>query len=104
MFESLESIIVQCKKEKKNFSQIVIENELKATDNPEEKIIAKMQRMWDVMLEASNSYDGSRFSNSGFSGGDGKLFSEYAAGGNTLSGDYISSVISEALKMAESNA
>ena len=104
MFESLESIIAQCKKEKKNFSQIVIENEIKATDNPEEKIIAKMQHMWDVMLEASNSYDGSRFSNSGFSGGDGKLFSEYAAGGNTLSGDYISSVISEALKMAESNA
>ena len=104
MFESLESIIAQCKNENKTFAQIVIENEIKATDNSEEKIIAKMQHMWDVMLEASASYDGRRFSNSGFSGGDGKLFSEYAAGGNTISGGYISCVISEALKMAESNA
>ena len=62
MFESLESIIAQCKNENKTFAQIVIENEIKATDNSKEKIIAKMQHMWDVMLEASASYDGSRFS------------------------------------------
>lgn len=104
MFESLESIISQCKKEKKNFAEIVIENEVKSTDCTKEKVVEKMQKMWQVMLEASNNYDGSLFSNSGLSGGDGKKFSDYAGKGNTLSGSYISSVISEALKMAESNA
>lgn len=104
MFESLESIISQSKKENKNFAEIVIENEAKSSGWSEEKVIGKMQKMWQVMLDASDSYDGSLFSNSGLSGGDGKLFSDYAAKGNSLSGSYISSVISEALKMAESNA
>ena len=104
MFESLESIISQCKKEKKSFAQIVIENEIKLSDKPQEKVIEKMAGMWQVMLQASENYDGNLFSNSGLSGGDGKIFSEYAASKNTLCGEYISAVISEALKMAESNA
>ena len=104
MFESLESIISQCKKEKKSFAQIVIENEIKLSDKPQEKVIQKMTGMWQVMLQASENYDGNLFSNSGLSGGDGKIFSEYAASKNTLGGEYISAVISESLKMAESNA
>ena len=104
MFESLESIISQCKKEKKNFAEIVIENEVKSSGWTEEKVIGKMQKMWKVMLETSDSYDGTLVSNSGLSGGDGEIFSDYAETGNTLSGAYISSVIAEALKTAESNA
>ena len=46
MFESLESIISQCKKEKKNFAEIVIENEVKSSGWTEEKVIGKMQKMW----------------------------------------------------------
>ncbi|MCR4822365.1 MAG: L-serine ammonia-lyase, iron-sulfur-dependent, subunit alpha [Treponema sp.] len=104
MFESLESIISQCKKEKKNFAQIVIENEMKATGNSREKVLEKMKKMWLVMLESSNSYQGNLHSKSGLSGGDGEIFSRYAERGESLSGGYISSVIKEALKIAESNA
>ncbi len=104
MFESLESIISQCKSENKNFPRVVMDNEIKASGNTEEKVMAKMENMWKVMLESSQSYDGSLHSNSGLSGGDGKIFSEYAAKGESLSGPYISSVICQALKIAESNA
>ena len=56
------------------------------------------------MLESSESYQGSLHSKSGLSGGDGEIFSKYAQSGKGLSGGYISSVICEALKIAESNA
>ncbi|MCR4822119.1 MAG: L-serine ammonia-lyase, iron-sulfur-dependent, subunit alpha [Treponema sp.] len=104
MFESLQSIIKQCESDKKNFAQIVIENEMKSTGSSKEKVMEKMKRMWSVMLESSESYQGSLHSKSGLSGGDGGIFSKYAQSGKGLSGGYISSVISEALKIAESNA
>lgn len=104
MFESLNSIIKQCKQEKKDFVQIVIENEMRATGKSEEEVRGKMKKMWDAMYHASQNYDGNIFSKSGLSGGDGKLYEEYAKTGKSISGDFISKVIAEALKMAESNA
>ena len=104
MFESLKSIIQQCIDEKKDFARIVVDNEMKATGKTEEEIRAKMKRMWDAMLEASRNYDGNLISKSGLSGGDGKRFEEYTKAGKAISDSYNSKVITEALKMAESNA
>lgn len=104
MFDSLKSIIAQCENENKSFASIVIENEVKSTDKTPEEVRAKMHKMWEAMLQASDSYDGNLISKSGLSGGDGKLFEEYAANGYSICGTYVSKVIAEALKMAESNA
>lgn len=104
MFESLESIIEQCENENKDFAEVVKNNEMKSTGASEKDVVAKMEKMWAAMVLASENYDGTLVSKSGLSGGDGKKFEEYEASGKSLCGEYISEVISEALKMAENNA
>lgn len=104
MFESLESLVEQCKTENKDFAEVVKQNEMKATGISEEQVVLKMQKMWNAMVSASENYDGSLVSKSGLSGGDGKKFEDYAGTGMSLSGSYVSRVITEALKMAENNA
>lgn len=104
MFESLESIVNECREKGLSFPDLVIQNEMRSSDAPAEKIYARMKKMWDAMLSASENYDGDLVSRSGLSGGDGKRFQSYSEGGNSVCGPFISNVISEALKMAESNA
>ncbi len=104
MFESLESIVNECREKGLSFPDLVIQNEMRSSDAPAEKIYARMKKMWDAMLSASENYDGDLVSRSGLSGGDGKRFQSYSENGNSICGGFISNVISEALKMAESNA
>ena len=60
--------------------------------------------MWDAMYQAAKGYDGSIKSASGLSGGDGKKMEEYIKTHECLCGDFMGKVITEALKMGESNA
>lgn len=56
------------------------------------------------MYQAAKGYDGSIKSASGLSGGDGKKMEEYIKTHECLCGDFMGKVITEALKMGESNA
>ena len=64
----------------------------------------KMRELWDAMYQAAKGYDGSIKSASGLSGGDGKKMEEYIKTHECLCGDFMGNVITEALKMGESNA
>lgn len=104
MFESIQSIIDECKETGKEFFQTVIDYEIKSSDKSEEQIRAKMEMMFDAMISSSENYDGTLTSRSGLTGGDGKRFEEYSKTSETVCGTFISQVITEALKMAENNA
>ena len=64
----------------------------------------KMRELWDAMYQAAKGYDGSIKSASGLSGGDGKKMEEYIKTHECLCGEFMGKVITEALKMGESNA
>ena len=63
-----------------------------------------MRELWDAMYQAAKGYDGSIKSASGLSGGDGKKMEEYIKTHECLCGEFMGKVITEALKMGESNA
>lgn len=104
MFESIQSMIDECKETGKDFFQTVINYEIKSSDKTEEQIRLKMGMMFDAMINSSEKYDGTLTSRSGLTGGDGKRFEEYIKSSDTVCGSFISLVISEALKIAENNA
>ncbi len=103
-FESLKGIVDMCLEMKIDFAQAVCVLEAQASGLAEDEQYGRMRSLWRSMLDASGRYDPALRSASGLSGGDGGKFQSYAKGGNTLCGDFISQVIAEALKMAESNA
>ena len=104
MFESIQSMIDECKEIGKDFFQTVINYEIKSSDKTEEQIRLKMGMMFDAMINSSEKYDGTLTSRSGLTGGDGKRFEEYIKSSDTVCGSFISLVITEALKIAENNA
>ena len=63
-----------------------------------------MQKMWNAMKAAGDSYDKDQKSRSGLVGGMGGQMRSYMEKGDTLSGDFMSEVIAQALEMGESNA
>jgi L-serine dehydratase len=103
-FESLASLVDCCRKEKKEFWQIVSEADQKENGMSDEQEFTKMHAMWCAMLDAAESYDKNLLSASGLSGGDGGKFAEYITKGTPLCGDFTGKVIACALQTAESNA
>ena len=70
----------------------------------EEASFEMMREMYRAMKHADETYTGTRKSNSGMVGGDGKRLEQYVASGRALSGSFIGKVMERAVKMAESNA
>lgn len=104
MFESFSEIAAFCKTENVDFYEAVLLMESKERETSKEEIFSKMKTIWKAMVESYNSYNPELKSRSGFSGGNGALAETWALSGNSISGPYISKVISVALKMGESNA
>lgn len=66
--------------------------------------ISQMNVLYSAIRRAKEGYDPSLRSRSGMAGGDGAKMREYAASGRTICGEYIGSVIAQAIEMGESNA
>ena len=66
--------------------------------------ISEMTVLYNAIRRAKEGYDPSLRSRSGMVGGDGAKMREYAKGGKTVCGEYIASVLAQALEMGESNA
>ena len=64
----------------------------------------QMRAMYHAMQHADHAYTGTRKSNSGMVGGDGKRVETYVAEGKAMSGPFIGKVMERAIKMGESNA
>ena len=102
--DSMSEIIAASLRENKPIWELVIETDAENRGATRENTVEKMTKAWQTMLDASENYDPERRSMSGLVGGQGAQMREYAAKGNTIGGDFMAEVMSEALAMGESNA
>lgn len=103
-YNSIEEIINKCNDNKISFYEAIMQDTCIVTEKTEEENIARMRNMWQVMCEASQEYDSKLKSRSGMVGGTGELMDIYMKSGSSYCGEFILTVIAEALKMGESNA
>ena len=104
MFGSITEILDKCESEGKEFWRVILEDDMSDRNVDENESAQKMRELWDAMYQAAKGYDGSIKSASGLSGGDGKKMEEYIKTHECLCGEFMGKVITEALKMGESNA
>lgn len=103
-YHSIEEILRYCEAHDKKFYEAILEDDMEERKVSREESIRQMYVMWDAMVLASTSYDGSLKSASRLVGGQGAAMEEYRKKGDTLCGDYLNQVIGQALEMGESNA
>ena len=105
MFESLQDIVAICESEKKEFWQVVLQDDATERHVTEKESLDTMHATWEAMLSASKDYDATLRSNSGLVGGDGAKMEEYRPNAkSSLCGDFVLKTITGALQMGESNA
>ena len=66
--------------------------------------ISQMTVLYSAIRRAKQGYDPAQRSASGMVGGDGAKMRAFAASGKTICGEYIGSVLAQAIEMGESNA
>jgi len=66
--------------------------------------ISEMTVLYSAIRRAKEGYNPALRSRSGMVGGDGAKMREYAKSGKTICGEYIGSVLAQAIEMGESNA
>ncbi len=66
--------------------------------------ISQMTVLYSAIRRAKEGYDPAQRSASGMVGGDGAKLRAFAASGKTICGEYIGSVLAQAIEMGESNA
>lgn len=103
-FHSLEQICRLCREEKKSFYQVILEDDVHEREVSEEASHAKMNQLWQAMVQADRDYDPTLRSASGLSGCDGGRAAVYYASEDSLCGPFIGEVVTRAIQMAESNA
>lgn len=104
MFGSIKEILDKCESDGREFWRVILEDDMSDRNVDENESAQKMRELWDAMYQVAKGYDGSIKSASGLSGGDGKKMEEYIKTHECLCGDFMGKVITEALKMGESNA
>mgnify|MGYP002615885466 FL=1 len=104
MFGSIKEILDKCESDGREFWRVILEDDMSDRNVDENESAQKMRELWDAMYQAAKGYDGSIKSASGLSGGDGKKMEEYIKTHKCLCGEFMGKVITEALKMGESNA
>lgn len=103
-FSTLSEICNSAEKQKKEFWQIVIEDDMQERNVSFSESFSQMSKMLEAMENADKNYDGSLKSISGLSGGDGAKLEKFRKESNRLVGDFITEVMEKAVKMGESNA
>ena len=103
-YQSINEIIEICKKDKIRFYDAIMRDTCTVTETTEEQNLKQMNEMWQVMCEASEGYDATLKSRSGMVGGSGQQMKNYTERGEGYCGEFMLTVIAEALKMGESNA
>ena len=104
MFGSIKEILDKCESDGREFWRVILEDDMSDRNVDENESAGKMRELWDAMYQAAKGYDGRIKSASGLSGGDGKKMEEYIKTHECLCGEFMGKVITEALKMGESNA
>jgi len=100
-FSSISELLNECNNESDLF-ETIISNDAAEQAISHEESFSKMSGMWKAMKDAFLSYDENERSASGLAGGDGSKCLKN--GENSIGGIFLSEIISNALKMGESNA
>ncbi len=104
IYKSLKEICEIAQKNGISFWKVVQQDDCKERNVEEAESFEQMRAMYHAMVHADEAYTGTRKSNSGMVGGDGKRLESYVAEGKSLSGPFVGKVMERAVKMAESNA
>ena len=103
-FSTLKQIQKCAQEQKKEFYEIIIEDDMRERNVSYEESFSEMKKMFLAMKEADKNYDGKLKSESGLSGGDGAKLENFRKQSNRLIGDFLTQVMEKAVKMGESNA
>ncbi|MFI3168542.1 MAG: L-serine ammonia-lyase, iron-sulfur-dependent, subunit alpha [Faecalibacterium sp.] len=103
-FISCAELLAECEAKNLPLHLVILQSDLAESDLSEGASIAQMHRLWEVMQATSADYNPAQKSHSGLSGGDAAKVDAARLAGNLLGGDYLNTVIAEALKTAECNA
>lgn len=103
-FRSMEEIRNRCQKESLEFWKAVQLEDCQERGVSEEASWKEMSRMWQAMKDSLQEYDPEQVSKSGLVGREGGLMEAYQKSGQALCGDFMSKVITAALKMGCNNA
>ena len=104
VYKSLKEICQMAEEENLSFWQVIQRDDCTERQVEKEESFEQMRKMYQAMKHADEMYTGTRKSNSGMVGGDGKKLEQYIASGKAMSGSFIGKVMERAVKMAESNA
>jgi L-serine dehydratase len=103
-YHSFQEVLELCDKEELLFWETILQDDIKERDASKESSLDRMKALWDAMLLAGSTYDKKDRSSSGLVGGDGGLMADYYKNRDSLCGNFISMVITQALQMGECNA
>lgn len=103
-FSTLKQIQKSAEEQKKEFYEIIIEDDMRERNVSYEESFSEMKKMFLAMKEADKNYDGKLKSASGLSGGDGEKLENFRKQSNRLIGDFLTQIMEKAVKMGESNA
>lgn len=104
MYKSLQEICDAAQQEKKEFYQIILEEDCHERGVSAEEGFRQVAELYQAMREADENYDSTLLSNSKLAGKDGGIIEQYRKGGESLCGDFVCLVMEKAVKMGESNA
>ena len=103
-YQSMEEARVRCEKEGIEFWKAVQLEDAEERGVTEEDSWKQMKHMWQAMLDGLDAYVPDELSRSRMVGREGGLMDAYREKGDTLCGDYMAKVMSNALKMGCNNA
>lgn len=95
----MEEACVRCEKEGIPFWKAVQLEDADERGVTEEASWKQMEYMWNSMLNNLDAYEPDLVSTSGLVGKEGGLMDAYRQAGDTLCGDFMAKVMSNALKM-----
>ncbi len=103
-YQSMEEAQIRCQKEGIPFWKAVQLEDAEERGVTEEDSWKEMKRMWQAMQDGLDAYDPELMSRSRMVGREGGLMDAYREAGDTLCGDFMAKVMSNALKMGCNNA
>ena len=103
-FTSVEEIKTRAKAEDCQLWEAILHDDMTERQVDRLESIGKMSSMYLAMKEANENYDKDLRSRSGLSGGDGEKMMEEVRKMQNLTGEFVGTVMANALKMGESNA
>lgn len=104
IYKSLKEICEMAAESELPFWKVILKDDCTERNVEEAASFEQMRAMYRAMIHADEAYTGTRKSNSGMVGGDGKRLESYVAEGKAMSGPFIGRVMERAVKMGESNA